>query len=52
MVQQKLEYIHLNPLQEKWNLATRPEEYYWSSAKYYEIGIDDFGILTNYFDET
>ena len=52
MIEQKLEYIHLNPLQEKWNLATRPEEYEWSSAKYYEGGIDDFGFLTHYFDET
>ncbi len=47
-LEQKLEYIHLNPLQEKWSLVERPEEYKWSSAEYYERGIDDFGIVTHY----
>jgi hypothetical protein len=47
-VEQKLEYIHLNPLQEHWNLVSKPENYYWSSAKYYEEGIDDFGFITHY----
>lgn len=45
---QKLEYIHNNPLQEKWKLATYPEDYKYSSAKFYETGIDDFGLLTHY----
>ncbi|MDI9880078.1 transposase [Flectobacillus longus] len=48
--QQKLEYIHSNPLQEKWSLANKPEDYYWSSALYYETGIDHFGLLTHYHD--
>jgi len=47
---QKLEYIHLNPLQEKWNLAIRPEDYRWSSAKFYETGEDEFKIITHYMD--
>jgi len=47
-VEQKINYIHCNPLHEKWNLAKRPEEYKWSSAKYYELGEDEFGILTHY----
>ena len=47
-VEQKINYIHTNPLQEKWNLADRPENYHWSSAKYYETGKDDFGFLTNF----
>jgi len=46
--EQKLKYIHLNPLQEKWNFAARPEDYKWSSAKFYETGVDDFGFLTDY----
>jgi putative transposase len=46
--EQKLEYIHLNPLQEKWNLVIKPEDYKWSSAKFYETGEDEFGILTDY----
>ncbi|GAA5037096.1 transposase [Marivirga lumbricoides] len=47
-VEQKIEYIHLNPLQDKWNLASFPEDYKWSSAKFYETGIDDFNMLTDY----
>lgn len=31
-VEQKLDYIHNNPLQEKWNLVQFPEDYEWSSA--------------------
>ncbi len=49
-VEQKLEYIHLNPLQEKWNLVEFPEDYRWSSARFYETGEDEFGILTHYMD--
>lgn len=49
-LEQKLDYIHYNPLQEHWNLATTPENYYWSSAKCYEEGIDDFKFLTHYKD--
>ena len=47
---QKLNYIHNNPLQPKWQLCTRPEEYFYSSAKFYETGVDDFGMLTHYKD--
>ena len=45
---QKLAYIHSNPINPKWNLATLPEQYRWSSAKFYELGIDEFGILSDY----
>ncbi|WP_316772329.1 transposase [Pedobacter frigiditerrae] len=45
---QKLDYIHLNPTKEKWNLAKYPENYRWSSAKFYLTGIDEFCILTHY----
>ncbi|GAB2576992.1 transposase [Spirosoma areae] len=45
---QKIDYIHNNPLQERWSLATRPEEYRWSSAQFYETGVDEFGFLTHY----
>jgi putative transposase len=47
---QKLNYIHNNPLQEKWKLCDIPEDYKWSSAKFYDIGVDDFGFLTNISD--
>jgi len=32
---QKLEYIHNNPCQPHWELVEHPEEYPWSSARYY-----------------
>jgi putative transposase len=47
---QKLTYIHNNPLHERWNLAEKPELYPWSSANFYETGIDDFGFLTHYME--
>ena len=43
---QKLEYIHNNPLQEKWRLAEFPEGYRYSSAGFYLTGHDEFGLIT------
>ncbi len=43
---QKLNYIHQNPV--KAGLCKFPEEYYYSSAKFYETGTDDFGFLTHF----
>ena len=51
VIEQKLNYIHNNPLQAHWNLAERLEDYYYSSARFYYIGIDDFGFLTHYRDD-
>jgi putative transposase len=45
---QKLEYIHNNPLQDKWKLVQYPEDYKYSSARFYETGVDGFGLLTHY----
>jgi putative transposase len=47
-VEQKINYIHNNPLQDHWNLALSPEGYKWSSALFYETGFDEFGFLTDY----
>ncbi|RYC68702.1 transposase [Spirosoma sordidisoli] len=47
-VLQKIDYIHNNPLQAHWNLATRPDAYKWSSARFYETNEDEFGFLTHY----
>ena len=47
---QKLNYIHNNPLQPKWQLAVTPEDYFYSSAAFYETGINDFDLLTHYKD--
>lgn len=46
VVEQKLAYIHMNPV--KAGLCTLPEEYKYSSAKYYETGINDWDFLTHY----
>ncbi|MEQ8338409.1 MAG: transposase [Cyclobacteriaceae bacterium] len=46
--EQKLDYIHDNPLVEKWSFVKYPEEYKWSSAKFYLTGEDEFGFLTHY----
>jgi len=51
VLEQKLDYIHHNPLSKKWNLALQPEDYYYSSAHFYQTGIDNFGFLSNYLLE-
>jgi hypothetical protein len=45
---QKLNYIHNNPVSPPWNVVPHPEDYKYSSAKFYETGIDVFGLLTHY----
>ncbi len=35
---QKLAYIHNNPVQSHWQLVDAPENYFWSSARYYLQG--------------
>ncbi|MBN8860226.1 MAG: transposase [Sphingobacteriales bacterium] len=47
-LEQKLEYIHNNPVVEKWALCDQPEDYRRSSARCYLKGIDEFGFLTHY----
>ena len=47
-LEKTLHYIHVNPLQEHWNLADRPEWYEWSSASFYELGKSQFDFLTDY----
>ena len=44
--EQKLNYIHNNPVRA--GLCVNPEDYYYSSAKSYHDGTDNFGILTHY----
>ena len=46
---QKLAYIHFNPVSKKWSLAKDDLEYYWSSARFYETGVDEFGFLSNLY---
>ncbi len=42
---QKFEYLHENPCQPHWQLSNRAEDYRFSSAKFYEDGDDEFGLL-------
>ena len=46
---QKMDYIHNNPIQPKWNLVQIPEEYQYSSAAFYHSGgiNNSFGFLTH-----
>ncbi|MGZ3757762.1 MAG: transposase [Mucilaginibacter sp.] len=50
VITQKINYIHHNPLQDKWQLVQYPEDYKYSSARFYETGVDEFGLLTHYAD--
>jgi putative transposase len=47
---QKFEYLHENPCQPHWRLAERAEDYRFSSAKFYENGVDEFGFLCHESD--
>ena len=49
---QKLNYMHANPLQKHWNLVDDPVKYPFSSAKFYETGVNDFDFLSDYRDYT
>jgi putative transposase len=49
VAKQKLEYIHNNPVNGKWQLANDFLSYHYSSARFYETGIDEFGFLKNIF---
>jgi putative transposase len=37
-LQQKMDYIHHNPCQPQWKLVKSPEEYLWSTARFYLDG--------------
>ncbi len=50
VMEQKLDYIHNNPAQDHWNLLEDPIQYKYSSARYYEEEIDEFGIITHYHE--
>ena len=49
VAKQKLDYIHHNPVSGKWQLAKDYISYHYSSAKFYEFGIDEFGFLNNLY---
>jgi REP element-mobilizing transposase RayT len=43
-LRQKIKYIHHNPLQDHWQLAKTPEEYVWSSARFYYL--DELALIS------
>ncbi len=43
---QKMEYIHYNPVRA--GLCKTPEDYYYSSARFYHDGTNSFGMLKHY----
>lgn len=47
-IEQKLHYIHYNPLQERWRLCERPVDYPYSSAQFYAIGKTTVAFLHHY----
>lgn len=49
-IKQKLQYIHNNPLQERWMLVKNPVDYLYSSARFYETGHRNFSFLSHYED--
>ncbi len=49
VAKQKLDYIHFNPVKGKWKLAKDDLDYYFSSARFYETGLDEFGFLNNLY---
>ena len=48
VLQQKIDYIHANPV--KAGLCLYPEDYQYSSARFYNTGVDYFKMLTNYLE--
>ena len=46
---QKLNYIHANPIQSKWNLADQPQDYLYSSAAFYMVNDNRFSFLTDMY---
>lgn len=48
ILEQKIEYIHNNPVQEKWKLVDLPEAYIWSSASFYLLNDKRYGFIKYY----
>ena len=51
VIEQKLSYIHPNPVQGKWMLAESLELYKYSSYNFYEFETTDYPFLTHYMEE-
>ncbi len=49
VLEQKINYIHKNPLGDKWKLSVDITDYKYSSAKSYYENVDEFGFLEKTF---
>jgi REP element-mobilizing transposase RayT len=49
-IEQKLDYIHANPISGKWNLVNDFTDYDHSSARFYELGKKTEVPVTNFLD--
>lgn len=47
VINQKMDYVHSNPVSGKWQLAASSVDYHFSAAAFYDSGIDEFDILTH-----
>jgi len=45
IIYQKLDYFHNNPVHGKWMLSGSPIDYKYSSARFYETWVDEFGLI-------
>ena len=50
IVNQKLEYIHQNPCTEKWMLSKFPDDYKYSSCRFYYNQFSEFNFITHIND--
>jgi putative transposase len=50
LLEVKLDYIHNNPIQSHWNLAKKPSDYSYSSAMFYEKGMQNNILVEHYMD--
>ena len=50
LIEQKLDYIHLNPCKGKWDLAKNPADYLHSSAKFYILNQPGIYPVTSYME--
>ncbi len=49
VAKQKLDYIHFNPVNKTWKLSKNDLDYYYSSARFYDANLDEFGFLHNLY---
>ena len=50
VIEQKLDYVHNNPVQGKWLLSLDPISYKYSSASFYEEADTHFTFLSHYME--